>query len=164
MELFKLLSTNEIVAQVANFLLLFFFLRIFFWKRILKLLDERKARIASELKAIEDTKAQVQKLKSEYQMHLDNIEETSREKLSAVAEEGKLIVEQLKKEAHEQAQQIIETAKEDIKVKLTQAKEQLRGEIVDLTIKATENLISEKLTDADDKKLVEDFLRQVDKI
>ena len=47
MELLKLLSTSEIVAQILGFLLLFFLLRAFAWKRLLALLDERKARISS---------------------------------------------------------------------------------------------------------------------
>ncbi len=49
MELLKLLSTNEIVAQVLSFLILLFLLRKFAWKKILKILDERKEKIALEL-------------------------------------------------------------------------------------------------------------------
>jgi F0F1-type ATP synthase membrane subunit b/b' len=56
MELLKLLSGSEIVAQIISFLVLLFILRIFLWDKVLKVLDNRRERIASEFKQIEDTK------------------------------------------------------------------------------------------------------------
>jgi F-type H+-transporting ATPase subunit b len=164
MELLKLLSTSEIVAQVVNFLILLFLLRLFFWKRILKLLDDRRDRISSEFKKIEDTKKEVEGLRSSYQTELARIEEKTKEKIREAVEEGKEIADNIKKDAHEEAQKIIDSARQDIKSEMARAKEEIKGQIVDLTIKATENLISEKLTETDNKKLVEDFLNQVDKI
>ena len=67
MELLKLLSTSEIVAQILGFLLLFFLLRAFAWKRLLALLDERKARISSEFQKIEETKAALERIKTDYE-------------------------------------------------------------------------------------------------
>jgi len=164
MELFKLLSTSEIFAQVVNFLILLFLLRIFLWKRILKLLDDRRERISSEFKKIEDTKKEIEGLKSSYQSELANIGETTRKKIGEAVEEGKKIAEGIRKEAEGQAQKIMDSASQDIKREMAKAKEEIKGQIVDLTIKATENLISEKLNAAGDKKLVEDFISQVDKI
>ena len=57
MDLLKLLTAKEIVAQIISFLLLMALLRVFAWKKLLNLLDERRARIASEFKKIEDTQA-----------------------------------------------------------------------------------------------------------
>ena len=65
MELLKLLSTNEIIAQIASFLLLFIILKAFAWKRVLRILDQRAERIAAEFKSIEDSKEGVAALKSE---------------------------------------------------------------------------------------------------
>ena len=163
MELLKLLSANEIVAQAVSFLILLFLMRILFWKRILKVLDERRERITSELKKIEEAKLEVSGLKSEYETQLDFIDEKAREKIRDAVEEGKTIVGEMTKEAHQEAQKIIESAKQDIKYEIAKAKEEMRDEIVDLTIKSAQNLIGEKLTEADDKKLVEDFLKQLDK-
>lgn len=164
MELLKMLSANELFAQIINFLILLFLLRIFFWKRILKLLDSRRERISSEFRKIEDTKKEVEGLKSSYQAELANIGETTRQKIGEAVEEGKKIADGIRKDAEGQAQKIMETARQDIKHEMAKAKEEIKGQIVDLTIKATENLISEKLNAAGDKKLVEDFINQVDKV
>ena len=70
MELLKLLSASELVAQIVSFLILFFLLRALMWKRILGVLDERKNRIATELQNIDDTKGTVEKLKADFETKL----------------------------------------------------------------------------------------------
>lgn len=164
MELLKLLSTNEIIAQVLGFLILLTLLRIFAWKKILGLLDKRKEHIALELKKIEEAKADIDKLKFDYAAKLNSIEETAQKKIHDALGESKLILEEARKNGYIQAQGIIDNAKASIKYELAKAKDELKDEIIDLTIKATENLIQEKLTGEGDKKLVKDFLEGVDKI
>ena len=46
MDLLKQFSTNEIFAQIVGFLLLLFLLRAFAWKKLLRLLDDRRERIS----------------------------------------------------------------------------------------------------------------------
>lgn len=159
-----MLSSNEIIAQVLGFLLLLFLLRIFAWKRILGFLDERKDKISSEFKKIGEAKTEIEKLKSEYASRLDEIEETARVKLQETAEEGKRITEEIRKKANEDAQDVINNARDNIRYELTKAKEELKNEIVDLTIKATENVIRSKLTEEEDKGLIKDFLDKLDKV
>lgn len=164
MELLKLLSASEIVAQIVNFLLLLFILRLFFWKRILKILDERKSRISLELKNIEDAKLQVAGLRSEYEKKLGEIDIEAAGKLKQATEEGKRIVAEMKKEAQLEGQKIIEGARNDIKYEISRAREELKEKIIDLSISAAENAIQEKLTEAGDRRLVKNFLDNIDQI
>ena len=163
MELLKLLSTNEIVVQVINFLLLLFILRLFLWKRVLKLLDDRKARISDELNKIEEAKKTVEALKSEYQTKLNSIEEIARVSVNQAKQVAREVAEQIRVKANTDADKIIESARQEIQFEVAKAKEELKDQIVDLTIRAAENLISERLTEEDDIKIVEDFINQVDK-
>ena len=89
MELLKLLSTNEIVAQVLGFLLLLILLRLFVWKTILDLLDQRKERIASEFRKIDESKAEIEKLKAEYDAKLAVIEDSANRKIQEALAEAK---------------------------------------------------------------------------
>lgn len=164
MELLKLLSANEIIAQVLGFLILLGLLRIFAWKSILGLLDKRKERIAQEFKNIEEAKADIEKLKLEYADKLASIDETAKLKIHDALNEAKVILEDSRKKGYIQAQEIIDNARSSIKYELAKAKEDLKEEIIDLTLKATESLIQEKLTEEGDKKLVKDFLEGVDKL
>jgi len=153
MELWKLLDTSQIVAQGISFLILFFILRLLVWKRFLKVLDDRKERLASEFKGIEAAKAEAARLKSDYEAHLDNIDQISRNKLEEAVSEGKRIAEEIRQNANIEALQIIEKTDEAIRSELSR---------VDIAITAAGKVIEEKLTEDEDKKIVEDFLDKVD--
>lgn len=163
MELLKLLNTSEIIAQIISFLFLFFLLRLFLWKRLLGLIDSRKEKIAAEFRRIEDNKSEISKLKSDYQSKIDLIEDLTKARIQEAVIEGRKITEEIRKKARQDAQDIIENARENIKYELLKAKEELRDEIVDLTISTAESLIKDRLTEDDDKRLVRDFLEQIDK-
>ncbi|MDD2679765.1 MAG: F0F1 ATP synthase subunit B [Candidatus Omnitrophica bacterium] len=164
MDLLKLLSTNEIIAQVLGFLILLALLRVFAWKRILGLLDKRKERIALEFKRIEEAKADIERLRLEYDKKLASIDEAAKLKIDAALNEARAILEESRKNGYIQAQGIIDNAKQSVKYELAKAKDELKNEIIDLTLKATENLIQEKLTEEGDRRLVKDFLEGVDKL
>lgn len=152
------INIKEVVVQIINFLLLFFLLRIFAWKRLLGFLDGRKAKIAAEFKQIEDTKVELAKLKSEYEVKLNSADKQAREKIEEALDQGKKAVVEIKKSAYLESQKIMDTAREDIKYELSKAKEELKVRMVDLTMQATEALIQDKLSEEQDSKLVKDFL------
>jgi F-type H+-transporting ATPase subunit b len=164
MELLKMLSANEIVAQILGFLILLTLLKVFAWKKVLGFLDKRKENIALESKRIEEVKADIERMKLDYNGKLDSIEQAAKHKLHEALNESKLILEEARKNAHVQAQDIIDNAKSSIKYELSKAKDELKNEIIDLTIKATENVIKEKLTGEGDRKLVGEFLEGIDKL
>ena len=137
-------------------------MRLLVWKRFLKVLDDRKERLASEFKGIEAAKAEAARLKSDYEAHLDNIDQISRNKLEEAVSEGKRIAEEIRQNANIEALQIIEKTDEAIRSELSRAREEFRDEIVDIAITAAGKVIEEKLTEDEDKKIVEDFLDKVD--
>jgi F-type H+-transporting ATPase subunit b len=164
MELLKLLSTNEIVAQVLGFLILVLLLRMFAWKKLLKLLDERKESIAREFSQIEDAKKEMAKAKTEYEEKLLKIEELARIKIQEAVQQGKEITDEVRIQAQQQAREVINNARENIKYELAKAKEELKEQIVDLTIQATKNIIEEKLTSQQDEGIIREFLDKVDEL
>ena len=158
------LDLQQILTQAVGFLILLGLLKLFFWKPVLALLDQRKEKIASEFKHIEDLKLELAKLKAEYESRLSAIEEISRQKLKEALDEGKRIADEMKAKAQEQAGQIIESGRENIAQELSKAKHELKAQIVDLALRATESVILEKLTADHDKKIVEDFLEKIDQV
>ena len=81
--------------------------------------------------------------------------------------EGRALAEKLKAEivakAHQQAQQELERASAEIQRNVEAAKQQLRGEIADLAIRAAEKILDETLDAARQKKLVDSFINQIPK-
>ena len=164
MELLKLIGTNEIVAQIISFLLLLTLLRIFAWKKLLKLLDDRRARIASEFKRIEDAQAAVERMKSDYDKKLADIEAESRAKIKEAIAEGKKDSQEIRENARQEARTILDKAQENIENEVAKAKHELKQKIIELTLGTTEKLLKEKLTDDRDRKLASDFLDELEKV
>jgi len=162
MELLKLLSANELVAQAVSFLILLGALRIFLWKRFLKILDDRKKTIARELDGIETAKQDVAAMKADYESHLSKISEEAREKLEQAQGEARAAAEAIKKKAEEESQRFFDDAKTSIAVEVAKAREELKDQIVALSVEVAEKVIEERLTEDTDRKLAEKFLKEIE--
>ena len=162
MELLKLLSTNEIVAQLVNFFLLFILLRVFLWKKMFAVLETRRERVAGEFGKIEEAKKDVEAIKADYEARIVSIDRMAQEKVQEAVEKGSRLAEDIRKKAESNAQKIIDASREEIKRELVQAKNEVKAQIVDLVIDAAKSVISERLSEDDDRKIVEQFLEGVD--
>jgi len=161
-EILKMLSASEIFAQILSFFLLLFILRLFVWKKLLGLLDQRKEKIRCEFEKIEETKLQIGKLKTEYESRMLLIQEQAQAKIKEAVDEGRKLSAQIRKQAHEEAQDIIDDARQQVKHEVSRVQEKLKDRIVDIAMESARNLIQEKLTEDGDRKIVEDFIKEME--
>jgi F-type H+-transporting ATPase subunit b len=162
-ELLKLLSANELVAQTVAFLLLLAAMRAFFWKRILALLDERKARIAAEFKSLADERSQAEAIRRDYEGRLETIDQLAKSRVQDAINDGRRIADEIRENASKDGEKMIENARAAIKEDLVKAREELKDDVVDLVISAASKVIQEKLSVQQDRKLVEFFINQTEK-
>lgn len=158
------LSIQEILTQAGAFILLVWVLKKMAWKPLLQMLEDRRRKIQAGFDNIERTKANVEKLKQDYERSRARIEEEARQKLQEAIDEGKKIARDLQEMARKEARSVLEKAKEDIQLEVAKAKVTLRNEIADLTLGATERMLQEKLNDTKDKELVLDFIENLEKL
>ena len=163
MELLKSLSASEIVAQLVCFLLALVILRVFLWKKFLKILDDRKEHIASELRMADKARSEMDTLKADYDARLAAIDETGRARIQDAIREGRRIADEIRKDAQIDAEKMVDNAKGSIKMELARAKEELKDTMVDLTVRVAEHVVQEKLSDVEDRKIVERFLKEMEK-
>jgi len=163
MELLKLLNITEIIVQLISFLILLVLLRVFAWKRILNILQSRRERIADEFNAIEKAKAEAARLKHEYEASIRDIEEKAKELINKAVEEARRETSETRKIAYAQAQDIISDARKNIAYELKRAQDEVKDKIVDLAIAAAETVIREKFDEKEDRKIVEEFIKNIDK-
>lgn len=163
MELLKLLSANEVVTQIACFLILLAILRVALWKRILAMLDARKEKIASEFRSIEAIKSSVETLKSEYSAKLSGIDEEANARIRAATDRARQAADAILVQSERDGEKLIANAKDSIRDEVAKAKEELKDTVVDLTIRVAEKVIQEKLTAGQDKRLIEEFIEGIEK-
>ncbi|MBF0531929.1 MAG: F0F1 ATP synthase subunit B [Candidatus Omnitrophica bacterium] len=162
MELLKLLNSNEVIIQIISFLVMLTVLRFLLWGRVLKALDARKEKIAKDLSDIEAGKASVEEFKRLYADKLGAIEETARGRIQEAVVEGQRVVEQMKRDGQNETKQMVERAKEEIQYEVRKAQTEFRDQVADLVVTTMERVIPERLTAADDRKIVEELIKKVD--
>ena len=155
------LDFQQIITQAAGFLVLLVLLKLFFWRPMLSLLDERKERIASQLKDIENAKSDLSGLKADYEKRLNVIEETARLKVNEAILEGQRIAQEIRDQAHQESQRIIKDAREYINEEFSKAKEDLKNHIAALAVEAASRIIEAQITEKDSRRIVQDFLDKV---
>ena len=150
-----------LLAQIVNFAILVAVLGFFVYKPLLKLIDERKEKIADEFAGIDRTKGELAKIKEEYQQHLVRIEEEARGKIQQAVAEGRRIASEIEEGARTRNRESLEKAKETIALEVAKAREGLKEQVVDLAIQATHKVLQQHLDEETDRRMIEAFIREV---
>ena len=158
------LNLGEVFVQLLAFTIVFLALKSVAWKPLLKLLDERREKIRTGFEEIEQAKQDIERLKTDYEHARAHIEEEARKKLQEALDEGKRVAREIQESARRESRVILEKSKADLQLEMAKAKVTLRNEIADLTIRATERLIAEKLDETKDKELVLDLIEDLEKL
>lgn len=118
-----------------------------FWKPLLGMLESRRQGIEKALHQIEDSKKEVESLRSDYQSRIERIEEEARSRLQAALDEGRRIAHEIQEKAREEAKEALTRSKENLSLEVAKARIELRRELAELTLLATEKILREKMTD-----------------
>jgi F-type H+-transporting ATPase subunit b len=118
--------------------------------------------MASELKAVEDAKADVAKLKAEYQDFLSRVDELARKRMKEIEAEGDARAHEIREKARLEAERIVEDARLDIRYEWGKTREALKKDMIEMVISVTERMIQEKLTFEDDRKIIDGFLKELE--
>ncbi|HNV86498.1 MAG TPA: F0F1 ATP synthase subunit B [Candidatus Omnitrophota bacterium] len=154
---------REIIVQLAGFVVAFWILKRFAWKPILALLDERKRRIAEGFDDLEKSKAELEKLRNEYQARLDRIEDECRLKIQEAIAEGKKDAQGIREKARNEAGQILAKAQNDIELEVDKATVEMKEKMVNLVILSTERLLKREMSKETQKTLVSGILTELEK-
>lgn len=146
-----------------TFILLLLMLRRFAWKPLLGALDERQRSIEGSLAEAEKARVEAAKLLDE---HRDLVAQAHRERAQAVAT-GQQEAERLKSEILDQAraqrEQLLKQTDEQIKAGIQEAQESVRRATADLAVQVAEKLLARTLDDPSHRRLVEDYLADLEK-
>lgn len=152
-----------ILTHMAGFITTVLILKKFAWVPILGILNERREKIKSEFDNIEAGKADVVSQKEDYDDKLRDIDNLARQKLTEAVNEGQKIAAEIKADGQNDAKQIIERAKDEAERDKAKARVAMKDEMVKTTIAAAEKIISAKMDDEQNRRLISDFIDGVEK-
>ena len=137
-------------------------LRKYAFPAISEALDKRQRAIEDSIDLARRTKDEAEQLLEEYRERLKAARTQSEEIIARARKAG----EQLERESSETAkvkrEELMEQTRRDIEAETRRAIEQIRNEVADLTVMATEKVTRKTLTEADQRRLVEEALAELD--
>jgi len=151
-----------LIAQIINFVILAGILTKVAYKPLLKVLEERRLKIQGDLENAEQDKSEAAKLKQEI---LEKLNETRANTQSMVDKAAKLAEqtkEEILKEAREESAKLLKSAREEIEREKDKAVNELRAEVVSLSVAAAAKIIGKNIDEQVHVKLVEDFINNLD--
>lgn len=150
-----------IVLQVINFLVLMFVLTAVIYKPLLKMLDERRAKIENDIEEAEKLRAEAKEENDNYKKVMANVQRDAQELKNQIREtankEAKLIVAQAKYES----QRILDKANKEISHQVSQAKKELTKDITDLSVNLSSMLLTRDIKEDDHKELIKVFVSKL---
>jgi F-type H+-transporting ATPase subunit b len=130
--------------------------------RISEALERRKRSIEESIDSAERTREEAQKLLAEYRSRLQEARAQSEEIVQHARQTAEAHEREAKESARELAAEAARRAQRDIEVATQRALGELRKEVADLTIMATEKGTRKTLDGTDQKRLVEEALGELD--
>ena len=150
------------IWTILTFLVLLGLLAKFAWGPLLKALEERQEMIR---KSLHDADQATQDLKRLHQESAQIIAAARADAQSIVAKSrvaADTVREDLKQKAKEEADALVRGAQRQIQLETARAVQQIRHEVVDLSLAVASKLIKKNLTQEDNDALIQDSLTQID--
>lgn len=158
------IELGQILTQIVAFLIMLWILKRYAWKPLLNVMDERKKLIKSEFETIDQKKREADQLIDEYNRKLQGIDEEARHRIQEGVNAGRKLAQQIQEETQNQAKVLLNKAQGDMQREVQKAKEQLKSELVQMTISATTKILKGKLdVDTQQKVLSECVAEAEDK-
>ena len=134
----------------------------FAFPRIAEALDRRQKAIEDSIDAAEHTRAEAEKILAEYRERLAEARGQADDIVARARKTGEAHENEILAEAKSKREEMMEQTRRDIEAETRRAIQEIRKEVADLTVAATEKVTRKSLTEADQKRLVEEALAELD--
>ena len=150
-------------AQILNFLILVAILRALCYKPVVRMIKAREDKIAESLAKADSDVAEAESLKKDYQAQLAE----AREKAQAIVDKAEKVAasnrEASIQDTKREIEQMKKAAQAEIQRDRERAADQLKKEIVALSLLAAGKVVEKNMEASENEALVGDFIDKLDK-
>jgi F-type H+-transporting ATPase subunit b len=150
------------VWTLLTFTIAVYILVRFAFGPIQKLLDERRKTVQDSMDVAEETRAEALRLLEEYKATLAKVRGESEEILERSRTTAEHAKAEIMTEAKAQSARVLEKAHEQIERDTRAALRDIKGQIAELTALATEKVAASSLSAADQQRLIDEALAELD--
>lgn len=150
-----------LIAQVINFVILFFLLKKFLFKPVLGLLEKRREKIEKSMRDAERIEKELAAIREKR----EEIIKTANQKAEEILHEAKEIAESQKTkilaDTKKETEKMLDEARASIEKEKDKLVDEAREDLAELVLLATEKVVREKLDEEKDGELVREVLARV---
>jgi F-type H+-transporting ATPase subunit b len=144
------------------FLVALFLLRKLAWPAITDALDKRQRAIEESIETAERARTDAAELLEEYRARLREARAQADEIVARARKAGEVHERETLEKAKGRRDELLEQTRRDIEAETRRAIQEIRAEVADLTILATEKVTRRSLDGDDQRRLVEEALGELD--
>ncbi|SHE98636.1 F-type H+-transporting ATPase subunit b [Caldanaerobius fijiensis DSM 17918] len=146
--------------EIANLIILYLVFRKYLFKPVTNFMDKRTAKIEESLREAQEKLSEADEIKRSYEKELADIREKSRELIEQARQQAMKTHEEIVNEAKKQAELIISQAREQIERDRQKALDEMKDEIVDISIKIATKVINQQLDFVKDEVYIDKLLHE----
>jgi F-type H+-transporting ATPase subunit b len=150
------------IWTLLAFIVALLILRKYAWPAITEALDKRQRAIVESIETAERTRTEAQELLQEYRERLREARRQADEIVARARKAGEVHERETLEKAKSQREELMQQTRRDIEAETRRAIQEIRGEVADLTVIATEKVTRKALDEDDQKRLVEEALTELD--
>ena len=130
--------------------------------RITEALDRRQRAIEDSIDTAERVRGEAEQILAEYRERLAEARGQADEIVARARKSGEVAENEIVASARTKREEMMEQTRRDIEAETRRAIQEIRAEVADLTVLATEKVTRKSLDDDDHKRLVEEALSELD--
>ncbi|MBR3421077.1 MAG: F0F1 ATP synthase subunit B [Ruminococcus sp.] len=150
----------SIFEAVANIIILMILLRIFLFKPVSKMMNERTQSIQKDIDDAEKARQEAEELRRQYSDTISEAKEEASRIIMKAHDDAETERSNIIQKSHEEADEIVSAASETIENERRRVLQQAQSQIADLAIEAASKIVGENLDDEKNRKLVDAFLSE----
>ena len=150
------------IWTIVCFLITLFVLKRYAFGPIQKGIDERRERIRASLDEADRAREEARRLLEEHRALIGRAQTDAEEILSEARHVADANERRMREELEEDRQRRLEDTRKQIEAETRRALEQIRLEVVDLSMLAATKVTRKSLDDADHKRLIEEAVGELD--
>ncbi len=155
-------NVGLMIWVLVVFGIVFFTLRKWVFPVIGAALDQRAKSISDSIDSAEKLRKDAQVVLDEYRERLAEARTQADEIVTRARKAGEAHEKEAVETARAERERLLEQTRRDVQAETRRAIDEIRREVADLTVLATEKVTRKTLNDDDQKRLVEDALKDLD--
>lgn len=156
------LEIGKSIATIGVFLIMFKVLHLFFFGPLFDAINNRTSELENTFGEAENLRAEMTQLKTDYEKRISDTEASAREQIQAQIKEAQDLKKELMADAQRKAEEYKQQAIAEIDAERRKALVDLRVHVTNLSLQATEKILSENVDNDRNRKLIDEFLSSVE--